>query len=149
EKLGPNNWKLPLILFLGSGVIDSLLKLTEHYFFKANPSNLFIASVFFLAGLFGLCYLLIFEKTKAKNLKNPQGIIFGGILGAVNFGSIFFLLQSLSLPNMEASVIFPINNVGIVALSSLFGLVLFKQKLGTIKFFGLLCAVTAVLLLSI
>ena len=138
---------LPFILFIGSGIIDSGLKLTEDQYFKGNPSTLFIATVFALAGILGLLYALTFEREKAKFSKDT--FKYGIILGIVNFGSIYFLLKSLSFKNLDASTIFPINNVGIVALSALIGWIVFKQKLSGIKIVGLFLAISAVYLLSL
>ncbi len=139
------NWLLPVILFLGSGCIDTLLKVTEETYFKGLPSTWFIGTVFSLAGLFGLLYRA--TTTKKGPSFTRSALVLGAILGVVNFGSIYFILQSLALPNLEASVVFPINNVAIVALSTFLGWTLFAQKLTINKVLGLCLAVVAVILL--
>jgi 1-deoxy-D-xylulose-5-phosphate synthase len=56
---------------------------------------------------------------------------FGILLGIVNYCSIYFLLKALRVDGFESSTI---NNVVIVAVSTLVGLVLFKEKISN-RFF--------------
>ncbi|TXC76160.1 EamA family transporter [Luteibaculum oceani] len=147
EKNKGADWKLPIILFLGSGVIDTALKYTEEKYFSGNPSDFFVASLFFLAGAFGLIVHAI--QTKGQVKINRQTLRFGVVLGVVNYGSIYYLLKSLSSPGVEASVIFPVNNVGIVGLSTLLGLIFFRERISYVKMLGLVFAVLAVLILNL
>lgn len=57
-----------------------------------------------------------------------------------------FLLKAMQI--MEASVIFPAFNASIVAIASLTGVFIFKEKLKTINWIGVTLAILATLLVA-
>jgi drug/metabolite transporter (DMT)-like permease len=136
---------LPFLVFLGSGIIDSAIK----YFQQAHVSEaefaLFSSLVFFFAGVAGLCFMIVqsFKHPIKINFKN----IFGGIaLGVPNFFSIYFLLRALGYEGLSSASIFTVNNVGIVILSTLFGITFFKEKLSAKNWLGIGLAVLSIVL---
>ena len=48
---------------------------------------------------------------------------------------------------MESSTAFTLNNVGIVILSTLFGLFIFKEKLISKNWFGIIIAIVSIILI--
>ena len=85
--------------------------------------------------------ILINQKVKLKS-------IFGGILlGVPNYFSIVYLLKALSTEGMESSTAFTLNNVGIVILSTLFGLFIFNEKLISKNWVGIGIAVVSITLI--
>lgn len=138
---------LPFILLIGSGFIDTFVKYNEQAHLETEAqSQLFSASIFFTAFIWGLLYLIFSKKLTALN---PRNIIAGGILGVVNFGAIFFLIQALKLSSLQSSVIFPLNNVGVVLLTSGWSLLLFKEKFSWINVAGIGVSVLAVVLIAL
>jgi predicted MFS family arabinose efflux permease len=76
------------------------------------------------------------------------------VLGIVNFGSIFFLVRALHYNSpagrsLDSSVIFGANNISIVALSVLVGLLIFKEKLTYINWSGVILSALALLLFAL
>jgi EamA domain-containing membrane protein RarD len=72
----------------------------------------------------------------------------------VNFGSIFFLVRALNYSSaagkgMDSSVIFGANNISIVALSVLVGLLIFKEKLKFVNWIGVVLSALALLLFTL
>lgn len=138
---------LPIILFLGSGAIDTLLKYTELNFVPEESVSIFSAYIFGIAFVFGMLFLgyqIIIKKEKFE-LKS----IIGGIaLGIPNYFSIEFLIRALKIKGIESSVLFTINNVSIVLLTTLFGLFLFKEKLENKNWLGILIAIVSILLIT-
>ena len=63
-----------------------------------------------------------------------------------NYFSIVYLLKALSTDGMESSTAFTLNNVGIVILSTLFGLFIFKEKLIWKNWLGIVIAIVSILL---
>lgn len=124
---------LPFILFLGSGILDFSLKLNQTYLLADTSYFAFVASIFLGAFLFGLIFSLMSKKI---NL-NKTNFIAGLGLGIPNFFSIYFLMQALNLPNIESTILFPINNSGILVVSTLFGILFFKEKLTFINGLGI------------
>lgn len=139
---------LPLILFVGSGIIDASIKYIQHFYLDENMFSIFSSTIFFFAAVFGFVILLYQFLTKRKkfDIRNtPLGIL----LGIVNFGSIYFLLKTLNLPSLESSTIFTINNVSIVLLTTLVGLAIFKEKLYPKNWLGIGVAVISIILISV
>ncbi len=135
----------PFLLFLGNGIIDSLLKYTEHKYVN-DDTILFLSTIFFVSLIIGIiiCSSRFFINKRKIKLKNVIG---GSILGLMNFGTTYFLIMAMGM--FQSSVLFPINNVGIVALSALSGLIIFKEKLSLINWIGILLSIFAILLISI
>lgn len=139
---------LPIVLFLGSGAIDTVLKYTELNFVPTENVSIFSAYLFGIAFILGILVLAyqIFVTGKQFEFKS---IIGGLALGIPNYFSIEFLIRALKIENMESSVLFTINNVSIVLLTTLFGLFLFKEKLERKNWIGVLLAVISIVLITI
>lgn len=146
EKNQYSKWIFPVVVFFGSCIIDTLL-------YYINVNNIvdsgdirFVITLFFLAGIIGL-FFLIFKIIRGQARINQKSIIAGISLGVPNFFSIYLLVLVLS-KGMDGSVVFPINNVGILAFSAIFGLILFNEKLGKVKSAGLLMAIAAIMMIA-
>lgn len=138
---------LPILLFLGSGTIDTTLKYIEVNFVPKNDVSVFSGSLFGIAFLFGVFILLIksIKKPEAFGIKN---IIAGIVLGVPNYFSIVFLIKALQTEGIESSVLFTINNVAIVVVSTLVGLLLFKEKFSFKNKIGVVLAIVGILLVT-
>jgi len=143
---------IPLLLFVGMGVVDSMVKLAQHQYVSDNETALFSAILFLNAFLSGVLVMLFYRKDNRQFLKLKTWA-WGALLGAVNFGSIFFLVRALNYSpaagtGMDSSVIFGANNISIVALSVLVGLVIFKEKLKFVNWIGVVLSALALLLFT-
>jgi drug/metabolite transporter (DMT)-like permease len=148
KRLQPGKlWILPVILFIGTGVLDTLLKFTQSVLLNKEQFSMFSSMLFAVAGLIGLIVatILIIGTGRKFRIKNALA---GLALGVPNYGSIYFLLQSFEHTNMESSVIFPINNMGIVALSAVAAYIFFGEKLSGLNWAGIGTAVLAIGLIS-
>jgi drug/metabolite transporter (DMT)-like permease len=138
---------IPILVFIGSGTIDTTLKLIEIRLTSGVSESMPVMLIFASAGFFGLCiwfYRLVTKKSKW----DVKHLIAGIVLGIPNYFSIYFLFMALRSDLLQTAQIFPVNNVGIVLLSTLLSLVLFKEKLSRINILGLGTAVIAILLIS-
>jgi len=136
----------PLLLFLGNGINDTLMKYSEHHYVEdTNDLILFLAVIFSMALVLGLLISTkrYFDKKYSISFRN---IIAGIILGLINFGSTFYILKSMGL--FSSSVVFPVTNAGIVTLSALIGFLFFREKLSTRNWIGILLAILAILLIA-
>jgi drug/metabolite transporter (DMT)-like permease len=138
---------LPLLVFLGSGIIDTSIKYLQHTLVPENEYSLFSAVVFGFAGLTGILVLLF---KKPETLVRPKAVnILGGIaLGIPNFFSIYFLLRALKFDGLNSASVFTLNNVGIVMLTTLTGIVLFRESLSRKNWIGILLSIISILLIS-
>ena len=138
---------LPVMVFLGSGIIDTSIKYMEENHVSSNEFPIFSATVFGIAALTGIFFILLrsFDKPLKLNFKN----VLGGIaLGIPNFFSIYFLLRALQNEELNSASIFTINNVAIVMFSTLLGIVLFKEEISPKNWGGIVMAVLSIILIT-
>jgi len=139
---------LPILVFLGSGIIDTSLKFIQETYIDETEFPIFSATVFGAAATTGLVLILLmsFKKPLKINLRNVVG---GITLGVVNYFSIYFLLRALQNDVLNSASIFTINNVAIVMFSTLLGILLFKEKLSPKNWGGIVIAVVSILLVAL
>ncbi|PTX61710.1 putative membrane protein [Kordia periserrulae] len=136
----------PLLLFLGSGVIDTAIKHIETKYLAEGEVPIFSAAVFGCAFMIGIVVAII-----RRDVVIDGKTILGGIaLGIPNFYSIIFLLKALRPENLgDSSTVFPINNVAIVMLSTIFGIILFKEKLIPKNWIGIVIAIISIVMIAV
>lgn len=137
---------LPIILFIGSGLLDTFLKFNQSMITSDEEFIWFTGTIFLFAGLFGSIYLL---STRKKPLLSSKNIAWGFVLGIPNFFSILLILQTLAYFNDFSARIFPANNLGVVILSSLLSFFFFGEKRSLINKVGLLLGLFGIALLLI
>lgn len=135
-----------IILFLGSGLLDTLLNYVEKRALGDLSPALFSAIGFGIAGAFGLVILSVALALKKQKLR-WKNMIAGIVLGIPNFFSIYFLIMAIRQP-MEDSITYAMNNVGIVMASYVVGILFFKEATTTLKIVGGIVSVTAIVLLA-
>lgn len=144
---------LPLVLFIGMGLVDSLVKFAQHSYVSDRETALFSAVLFTMAFLTGMV-ILPFRKEGITEFKKKAVWWWGLLLGIVNFGSIYLMVSALNHVNdygsrIDSSIIYGANNIGIVSLSVLAGLVIFHEKLRTVNWIGIAISAGAIVLFSI
>ncbi|MFK5983358.1 MAG: EamA family transporter [Flavobacteriaceae bacterium] len=147
-KLSKRDLILPLLVLLGSGVIDTSIKFLEEAYVAENDISIFSATIFFSAAVLGI-FLLIYNSFKGKVKIELKNIIGGIALGIPNYFSIFLLVKALRSDLLESSGIFAINNVSIVTLSTIAGIILFKEKLLPKNWLGIALAILSIVLIAL
>jgi multidrug transporter EmrE-like cation transporter len=146
RKVVSNAWIFLLIVFLGIGIIDILFKQVAA--FKAVPytSSLFV--IYILSFVIALIILVIRILTKKTKFSWPH-IGFGWILGVANFGNILFYLKAHTALSKSPSTVFSAMNIGVIALGTLVGLVVFNERLSVLNKIGVALAVVAIVVITI
>jgi drug/metabolite transporter (DMT)-like permease len=144
---------IPLLLFIGMGIVDSLVKFAQHTFVRDENTALFSAVLFFMAFFTGII-ILPFRRKGISEFKQGPVWVWGLILGIVNFGSIFMMVSALNFVSNEgiridSSIVFGANNIGIVSLSVLAGLLIFREKLHRINWVGITVSALAIILFTL
>ena len=129
---------LPLSIFFGSGLIDSIVKYVQAVKISDDETSLYTILVFAVAFICGIVVSAI-TKTYRQRL-NPATLILGTLLGVVNFGSLYFIIKALNKSGLESSLVFALNHMAIVALTTILGTLLFKERLNKINFAGVILA---------
>jgi drug/metabolite transporter (DMT)-like permease len=138
---------LPIVVFIGTGVIDTLIKYAQARYLDAHEFGIYISYLFLVASVTGLIWFIVECYFKKRKL-HSKSLLAGVFLGIPNYYSIFFLLQTFEHSGLESSVIFPINNIGIVLVSVLCALLLFKEKLNSYNVGGIFLAAISIVLVS-
>jgi len=140
-------WLFPLIIFICSGIIDSSINFAQHFLLNETDFDAFLSTIFMTAFVFGfivLLYQLCIQKQEFQIKAIPAGII----LGVINFGTMYFIIKALNSGIMEPSVLFPINNLSILTLSTVISVLVFKEKLSRKNWLGIGLSLLAILILG-
>ncbi len=138
---------LIIMVFIGQGLADSTLKWAQVNAVGPSENQLFFAVIFFSAALFGSVYLL-FEHFVKKHKISLKNIIWGIVLGVPNFFTLHFFMSALKSGALESSQIFPIVNMGVIVLTAVSGIILFRQKLSKGNWYGILLAIVAIAMIT-
>lgn len=143
---------LPIILFVGMGITDSLVKYAQSVFITDNLTAIFTSLVFATSGIIG--YLIVLSKEEERiELLRIRTLLVGTILGIANFGSAYFFIAMLNHSTqynfLTNSTLIGINNVGIVVASTLIGLFIFNEKYSWINKVGIAISFIAIYTLTI
>ncbi len=138
---------LPTLLFLGSGLLDTLIKYVEQTFLNPANNNAYLIASFASAASLGVV-ILIGLITSGKQKFDGRSITAGIIIGVPNYFSIWCLVHVLKDYQGRSSAIIPINNMGIVLLSSVLAWLLFKERLSLINWIGIILSLVAIGLIA-
>jgi drug/metabolite transporter (DMT)-like permease len=154
EKLNAKLIWLPILVFIGSGLIDIAINASNAFYIKSPyESALFSICTFlsaFVIGIIVLVYLINIKKAiNFNDVILPKNILGGLVLGIPNYFSIYFIFKSLDSNVLQSAQLFPVLNLSNVALSALLGWVVLKEKLSVINLAGIFLAIISILLISV
>lgn len=135
---------LPFLLFLAVGTNDSMLKISQHYFIDGE-FVLFLATAFLVALIIGFI-VSVFSNQKFIFKFRVRNVIAGTLLGIFNWYSTFYFLKGMD--TIPVSVIVPIYNVSVVALSAIIGFLFFKEKITRENWIGVILALAAIIMIA-
>jgi len=143
----PSNFIYPLLLFIGSGVIDTSLNYIQEKCLQDEETALFSSLTFLSAFIIGIIVLIyqIIKKQFTFHFKNLLG---GILLGIPNYFSMYFLIRALQNEKIQSATLFTLINIGVILLTTIFGILLFKEKLKRHNYIGIALAIIALLLVS-
>ena len=149
----------PITVFLMFGASNAYLKVLQHRVTVNDTAaglseqvinseiSLVTASVFFVAML--MCLFSFFKKGQ-DGKRSPlllKNVIGGVILGFVNYFCTYTLM--LSMKTIDSSFLFPVHNIGIVAIGAIVGWLAFNEKLKPHQVLGIVLAAVSIALLCI
>jgi len=143
-------WLIPLIIFIGSGMIDLMFAgfSGSNFMTSVNDRYLFASLPLITAFICGMVWWLIKSGKSSMNwFPNASTIASGLTLGVINFGSLYFLLETYDKVSIDRSAVMPINNLGIILASSACSLAILKESLFRRNYIGLILGMLSILLL--
>lgn len=146
-KIKPPNLILPLLVFLGSGVIDTTIKYLESEYIGKDDIPIFSAAIYGTAAIIGFA-VFGFQALRGSFKVEFKNVLGGFVLGIPNYFSVYFLVRALRSDILESSGIFTVNNVAIVMCSTLLGILLFKEKLSAKNWLGIVLAILGIICIA-
>ena len=133
-----------LIIFISGTIMETGNKLISKYAITGY-NTAYLTVLFGVALIFILVHIL---KTEGGKLKSFSGkdIFYGVLLGLSNLGNNFFKIKALEV--MPASVVIPAVAVGALIITSLVGILFFKEKANKLYVLALVLAVASIIMLN-
>lgn len=142
------NFFWPALLFVSSGLLDTLVKYVEHGYLPTAASQAdFTIHTFATAGSIGLIIVTVLA-IMGKTHIHWKNIVAGICIGVPNYFSIYYLIRMLNSNIMQSSAAIPVNNIGILVTSTLTALLFFREKITLQRVVGLSLAIIAILLIA-
>lgn len=142
---GPGTALVLGFLFLSGGLVDVNMKLFREAFAGAVPISTFLLFVFGVAFLVGAA-AVTWTGTRTGRWPRGEVLLWGVVLGLVNYGSAEFLLRALE--TLDGTVAFPANSVAIVFGAAVIGWLVWRERLSRANLVGLGLAGAALVLLA-
>ncbi|MES2457267.1 MAG: DMT family transporter [Bacteroidota bacterium] len=140
------NWIYPALVFCGFGLIDTLFKQIAQ--FKAIPYTSSLVLIFVLSFVISLAFIAFQSVVRKKKLQMIN-FICGCILGFFNFFNILFYLKAHRAMADHPTTVFAAMNMGVIVVGTLVGVIIFKEKLSKLNYWGLGLALFAILLITL
>ena len=146
EKTLKSNWYLPMLTFITAGTIDALMNYVQRSIIRAESFTLFLSVVFGVAGILGAAFSL--SNKEVRKGMNTKNCIAGVILVCINFATMYFMLNGLNASNFTPSTYFSVNNIGVLLVSTLVAILIFKETLNSKNKLGFICAIVAIIIIG-
>ncbi|WP_205512488.1 EamA family transporter [Longitalea arenae] len=140
-------WAMPLLLFVGSGLLDTMIKYVEQAFINPGNQDAYLITAFCVAAGIGLIILSFLFITRRQQLSG-RAMVAGICIGVPNYFSIWCLLGALKGYAGNSSAVIPINNMGIVLFTAIVAWLVFKEKLSAINWLGIVLSLGAIALIA-
>lgn len=135
------------LVLLTSGLIEVVMNYVEIEVASQKDDASFITFAFGMGFILGTIYWL-WQRGQGKQALERKSIYAGLILGIPNFFSLYFIMLALGAKGWEASVVFPISNVGMIGVSALGAILIFKEKLSKTNALGVIIAMLSILIIA-
>ncbi|MFZ4548760.1 MAG: hypothetical protein ACOYN4_15035 [Bacteroidales bacterium] len=136
---------LPLLIFIGTGANDSLMKLSGVYFPNRDEIQ-FLTATFFAAFVIGFVILVYKYYDKTLNIKYKD-VVSGILLGILNWFSTLFFIKGLFV--LPISFFVPVFNAALVFIAAVSGYFFFGEKLSVLNRVGIALALIAIAVIAL
>lgn len=138
---------LPLLLFISSGLLDTLIKYVEINFIDETNNNLYNITAFGVAGMIGSVILLWMLITRKEKF-DPRAIGMGILIGIPNYFSLWCLVSVLKIHAGNSSSVIPVTNMGIVLFSTLIAALFLQERISKINVLGIVLSIIAISMIA-
>lgn len=139
------SWQWPVLVFLGTGVIDASFKLFQVWGLPESQFPSFIILIFSFAFLTGLITYLVIDRSAIA----LGSFLAGFVLGLLNLGTVYFIMKALATANLDSTWVYALNSFGIVLMSMLVAITIFKESISKMGYAGVAVAIMSILSLTL
>lgn len=148
KSIGTSGGLLVIGVFLMYGITNTAINFLNLNYIPNPDLTIPVTLVMVLGAVVaGMC-LFVYTLWKENKRPNRQTLIASVTLGIPNFLSFFLLILALTAFGNSGAFVYPIYNVGVILVSSLTGILFFKEKLSPLNYTGLGIAFLAIILIS-
>jgi drug/metabolite transporter (DMT)-like permease len=138
---------LPVLVFFSFGGYFFVIKYAQAHYLGESSFHAYVMAGFLCAFLTSLVIcvargLLVLAQFRWLH------VLAGLLLGTVNYVAVYALVKALAIDGWQSSQLLPIYSVGVIAVSSLLAILIFKEGLSRQKTVGLMVGLVAVVLLN-
>ena len=138
---------LPILVFLSFGCYFVVIKYAQARYLRETSFHAYVMSGFLFAFLTSVAICLARNRRVLQQFRWLFALA-GLLLGVVNYAAVYALVRALALDGWQSSQLLPIYSVGVIAVSSLLAVLLFRETLSRQKTVGLAIGAAAVVLLN-
>jgi drug/metabolite transporter (DMT)-like permease len=138
---------LIILVFVGQGIADSVFNNAQKTVVNELDKGLFFMCLLFMAGISGIL-IVLGKSLKSKPQIKTKSFLAGFIFGIPNYITIILFFNALENSGLAATQVYPIISMGVVILSALVGLILFKEKLSLRNWIGLGFAILSIFIIT-
>jgi drug/metabolite transporter (DMT)-like permease len=138
---------LIILVFVGQGIADSVFNNAQKTVVNELDKGLFFMCLLFMAGISGIL-IVLGKSLKSKPQIKAKSLLAGFIFGIPNYITIILFFNALENSGLAATQVYPIISMGVVILSALVGLILFKEKLSLRNWIGLGFAILSIFIIT-
>ena len=144
----PQNLLLPALIFIGGGMLDTLMKYVQTYFLpSAETQALYAVFCFATAATIGIVLTLVLLSLGKTTLR-WRNVIAGLCIGIPNYFSIYFLIRMLNSDFLQSSAAIPVLNIGILVASTATAIFFFREKTNKLRDIGMVLSIISILLIA-
>ena len=136
-------WIWPVLVFVGTGLIDASFKMFQVWGLHENQFPAFIIFIFSFAFVTGILRYIFADRSRIVS----NSVLAGLVLGLLNLGTVYFLMRALAIPSLQSTLVYALNSFGIVLMSMLVAIGLFRERVSKKGYVGIAMAVTSILFL--
>lgn len=137
------------ILFVCNGLYATFLKMQETYVGDDSQSRQMVILTFGLMAVVAFAALAAKEKRGVFRALRVNKEALPGLAGCVVVAAAAVNLLVYLLPLIDLAVLYPVEDGGVLVVSTLFSVIFFKEKLTVLKVIGIAAALAGIVALSL
>lgn len=143
EKWTLKTLAIPLVIFIGCGIIDTALNVLQKNLNGSSPSSV-IVLIFSMALVSSIVFSMA---TKVNITKEFKSLSHGIMLGIPNYFSVHFMLLALGSGFLSSGQFYLVNNSMVMLFSFLLAWLFFSEKINLYKLLGIGISILSIYLI--